>query len=131
MIYGIGTDMISVSRIELVWRRHGERFAQRILNDFELAEFACRKDPVRFLAKRFVAKEAFSKALGLGMRMPMAWRRMGVDHDVWGKPIIICHPELEDYLKTNGIGVGHISITDEVGHAVAFVVLEHLQKEAA
>lgn len=125
MIYGIGTDMVSLGRIETALRRHGERFAQRILSNSELAEFDCRKDSVRFLAKRFVAKEAFSKALGLGMRMPMAWRRMGVDHDALGKPIIVCHPELEAYLKTRGIGVGHISITDEQDHAMAFVVLEH------
>lgn len=125
MIYGIGADIVSVSRVEAALRRHGERFPRRILSDDELAEFANRKDPVRFLAKRFAAKEAFSKALGLGMRMPMTWRRMGVGHDARGKPLIVCHGELDVYLKASGIGAGHISITDELDHAMAFVVLEH------
>jgi len=124
MIYGIGTDIVSVSRIEQALSRHGERFPQRILSDAELAEFAGKRDQVRFLAKRFAAKEAFSKALGLGMNMPMSWRRMGVGHDPRGKPLIVCHPELEAYVKSLGVSVGHISITDEQDHAMAFVVLE-------
>ena len=132
MIYGIGTDIVSVSRIETALRRHGERFPQRILDAAELSEFGRKRDPVRFLAKRFAAKEAFSKALGLGMRMPMTWRRMGVGHDALGKPIINCHPELAAYAKALGIGAGHISITDERDHAMAFVVLEHAgQMEAS
>lgn len=130
MIYGIGTDIVSVSRIEAALARHGERFPQRILSEAELAEFARRKDPARFLAKRFAAKEAFSKALGLGMRMPMAWRRMGVGHDRRGKPLIVCHPELDAYVKAQGVSGGHISITDERDHAVAFVVLEQARDGA-
>ena len=96
MIYGIGTDVVSVDRIRKVLLRFGERFAERILSDSELAEFAHKRDPVRFLAKRFAAKEAFSKALGVGMRMPMAWRRMGVGHDSRGKPLIICNARVEN-----------------------------------
>ena len=129
MIYGIGTDMVSVSRIEAALSRHGERFPRRILSEAELVEFAQRNDPARFLAKRFAAKEAFSKALGLGMHMPMAWRRMGVGHDRRGKPLIVCDVALDAYVKARGIGVGHISITDERDHAVAFVVLEHAEEE--
>lgn len=128
MIYGIGTDIVSVARIRTALGRFGERFPERILSDSELAEFARKKDPARFLAKRFAAKEAFSKALGLGMRLPMAWRRMGVGHDVRGKPIIVCHPELGDFMRAQGVGEGHISITDEHDHAVAFVVLECAQR---
>ena len=124
MIYGIGTDIVSVSRVEAALARHGARFPQRILSDAEMAEFVARKDPARFLAKRFAAKEAFSKALGLGMHMPMAWRRMGVGHDRRGKPLIVCDPELDAYVRAQGIGEGHISITDERDHAMAFVVLE-------
>jgi holo-[acyl-carrier protein] synthase len=124
VIYGIGTDIVSVGRIEAALARHGERFPQRILSDAEMKEFVARKDPARFLAKRFAAKEAFSKALGLGMHMPMAWRRMGVGHDRRGKPLIVCHPELDAYVRAQGIGNGHISITDERDHAIAFVVLE-------
>jgi holo-[acyl-carrier protein] synthase len=127
MIYGIGTDIVSVERIRKVLTRFGERFAERILSDSELAEFASKRDPVRFLAKRFAAKEAFSKALGVGMRMPMAWRRMGVGHDHRGKPIIVCNAELGDFMRARGVGEGHISLTDEHDHAVAFVVLERYQ----
>ena len=124
MIYGIGTDIVSVSRIRQVLSRHGERFPRRILSDAEFAEFTAKKDPVRFLAKRFAAKEALSKALGLGMNMPMSWRRMTVGHDTRGKPIIVYHPELEAYVKSIGVVGGHISIADEEDHAMAFVVLE-------
>jgi holo-[acyl-carrier protein] synthase len=124
MIYGIGTDVVSVDRIRKVLLRFGERFAERILSDSELAEFAHKRDPVRFLAKRFAAKEAFSKALGVGMRMPMAWRRMGVGHDSRGKPLIVCNAELGEFMRARGVGEGHISIADEQDHAVAFVVLE-------
>jgi holo-[acyl-carrier protein] synthase len=124
MIYGIGTDIVSVDRIGKVVSRFGERFAERILSDAELAEFAHKRDPVRFLAKRFAAKEAFSKALGIGMRMPMAWRRMSVGHDRHGKPLIVCTAELGEFMRARGVGEGHISITDEQNHAVAFVVLE-------
>ncbi|MES2355454.1 MAG: holo-ACP synthase [Pseudomonadota bacterium] len=124
MIYGIGTDIVSVSRIRQAFSRHGERFPQRILSVAELIDFAGKRDQVRFLAKRFAAKEAFSKALGLGMRMPMTWRNMGVGHDARGKPIIVCNPELQAYMESVGISLGHISITDEQDHAVAFVILE-------
>ena len=124
MIYGIGTDIVSISRIREALSRHGERFPQRILSEAEIVEFAGKKDPVRFLAKRFAAKEAFSKALGLGMTMPMSWRRMAVGHDARGKPILVYHPELAAYVTSVGIIAGHISITDEHDHAVAFVVLE-------
>lgn len=124
MIYGIGADIVSVGRIEAALARHGERFPKRILSDAEMEEFIVCKDPARFLAKRFAAKEAFSKALGLGIHMPMTWPRMGVGHDRRGKPLIVCHPELEAYVRAQGIGDGHISITDERDHAVAFVVLE-------
>ena len=124
MIYGIGTDIVSVDRISKVLARFGERFAERILSESELAEFAHKRDPVRFLAKRFAAKEAFSKALGVGMRMPMAWRRMGVGHDSRGKPLIVCNAELGEFMRARGVREGHISIADEQDHAVAFVILE-------
>jgi holo-[acyl-carrier protein] synthase len=124
MIYGIGTDIVSVERVRQALLRHGGRFAQRVLSEAELAEFVERPKPERFLARRFAAKEAFSKALGLGMRMPMAWRRMGVGHDARGKPIIVCNAELSAYMAERGIGESHISITDERDHALAFVVLE-------
>jgi holo-[acyl-carrier protein] synthase len=124
VIYGIGTDIVLVSRIETALARHGARFPRRILSAAELAEFERRHDRARFLAKRFAAKEAFSKALGLGMRMPMAWRRMWVGHDGRGKPLLVYEPELDAYVKARGIAAGHLSITDERDHAVAFVVLE-------
>ncbi len=123
-IFGVGTDIVAVARIDAAWRRFGKRFPQRILSVAELDEFSRKSDPVKFLAKRFAAKEAFSKALGTGMRMPMAWRRMGVGHDRHGRPLIECDPRLAEYMLRRGVGASHISIADEHDHALAFVVLE-------
>ncbi len=124
MIYGTGIDVIAVSRIKRALERFGERFAQRILAEREFADFQKRKQPERFLAKRFAAKEAFSKAMGTGIRTPVTWRFIEVGHDRRGKPLIVPHPLLAARMQEWGIGAAHISITDELDTAVAFVVLE-------
>ena len=91
-MYGIGTDIVSVSRIEQALKRQGSRFPERILTDSELKDFQNLRDPERFIAKRFAAKEAFSKAIGLGMRMPMAWQRIPdiavIDKHWWREALI-------------------------------------------
>ena len=124
MIYGIGTDIVELSRIEALWVRHGERFAARILNERERVECRASSHPARLLAKRFAAKEAFAKAVGSGMRHPVGFQRIGVTHDGLGKPVLQFDETLRTYLAQFGINGHHVSFSDERGMVVAFVVLE-------
>ena len=128
MIYGIGTDIIQISRIEAALARNGERFAEKILGPEELEKYLRRKAKVeargiRFLATRFAAKEAFSKAIGLGMRMPMTWRSCEVGKLASGQPVIVLHGELRRWFDERGL-VAHVSVTDESDYAASFVVVE-------
>ncbi|AVP57250.1 holo-ACP synthase [Pulveribacter suum] len=128
MIYGIGTDICDVRRIQGSLERHGERFAQRVLADGELATWRARsarwpERGVRFLATRFSAKEAFSKAIGLGMRMPMTWRACEVAHLPSGQPTLILHGALKAWFDARGLRA-HLSVTDESDYAASFVVVE-------
>lgn len=128
MIYGIGTDIIQISRVEAALARNGERFAEKILGPEELDKYHRRKAKVeargiRFLASRFAAKEAFSKAIGLGMRMPMTWRAMQTLNAASGKPIAVTSGALKDFMEQNGL-TAQVSITDEADYAVAFVIVE-------
>jgi holo-[acyl-carrier protein] synthase len=124
MIFGIGTDIVTVARIEAASIRNGASFAARILSEQELAEYASQAHPARFLSKRFAAKEAFAKATGHGLRHPVSLRRITVSHDVLGKPIFLFDVELSTHLKHLGIVRHHLSISDERDTAVAFVILE-------
>jgi holo-[acyl-carrier protein] synthase len=124
VIYGIGTDIVSTSRIAAVWARHGEAFAQRILAPQEWAGFVEAGQPARFLAKRFAAKEAFAKALGTGIRAPATWHNIRVTHDELGKPVLDFAPELASLLASRTIRSHHLSISDEKEMAAAFVILE-------
>jgi holo-[acyl-carrier protein] synthase len=128
MIYGIGTDIIQISRVEAALARHGERFAERVLGTEELEKYRRRKSKVeargiRFLATRFAAKEAFSKALGLGMHMPMTWRAMQTLNAPSGKPVAVTSGALREFMERNGLSA-QVSITDETDYAVAFVIVE-------
>lgn len=133
MIYGIGTDICDVRRIRASWMRHGERFAKKILNNTEFATWQLRSSRwpergVRYLATRFSAKEAFSKAVGLGMTLPMSWRLCEVGQlppgqPQAGKPVIVLHGALRDWFETRGLDV-HLSLSDENDYAVAFCVVE-------
>lgn len=128
MIYGIGTDIIQIDRIEAALDRYGDRFAERILGVEELQKYHRRKAKVearglRFLATRFAAKEAFSKAIGLGIHMPMTWRAMQTLNAPSGKPIVVTSGKLEQYMQENGL-TAQVSITDETDYAVAFVIVE-------
>jgi holo-[acyl-carrier protein] synthase len=130
MIYGIGTDIIQISRIETALARNGERFAEKILGREELVKYRNRKAKVeargvRFLATRFAAKEAFSKAIGLGMHMPMTWRAMQTLNAASGKPIAVTSGALKEFMDTHGLSA-QISITDEAEYAVAFVIVEKI-----
>ncbi|MFM9912245.1 MAG: holo-ACP synthase [Methylophilaceae bacterium] len=124
MIYGIGTDIVEVSRIEQALSRHGAAFAKRILTETEFAEFLQSHTQARFLAKRFAAKEAFAKALGTGVRAPATMQNIGISHDALGKPVFVLAPVLQTLVAEKNINQQHVSISDEKALAVAFVVLE-------
>ncbi len=129
-IAGIGTDIIYLSRIRASYERFGERFLQRVLGEQEQQVFQRRyaRDPnrgLRFLATRFAAKEAFSKAIGLGMRMPMAWSRMQTLNGPSGKPMVVLSPDLQAWYETR-FGAAHITLTDESDLVMAFAVVEQL-----
>ena len=128
MIYGIGTDICDVRRIRASLDRHGERFAHKILSDAELLQWRARsarwpERGVRFLATRFSAKEAFSKAIGLSMRMPMSWRLCEVGKLPSGKPTIVLHGGLKDWFEARSL-TAHVSVTDETDYASSFCVVE-------
>jgi holo-[acyl-carrier protein] synthase len=134
-VAGIGLDLLRVDRIEMALARHGERFARRILGPEELAKFHARSQRsaargVRFLATRFAAKEAFSKAVGLGMRMPMYWRAVQTLNERSGKPvIIISDPVLKAWYDMR-FGAAHVSVTDERDIVAAYVIVESLDIHA-
>ncbi len=124
MIFGIGTDIVEVTRIEASIGQFGDEFAKRILAESELASYSKSQIKPRFLAKRFAAKEAFSKALGTGLRAPCTFQNIAVSHDDLGKPILLLADELQAFLTTKNITQTHISVSDEKNLAAAFVVLE-------
>ncbi|TXI75736.1 MAG: holo-ACP synthase [Dechloromonas sp.] len=123
MIYGIGTDIVAIKRLQAFWERHGDKARERLLAPQEYAAFDAASDKGRFLAKRFAAKEAFSKALGTGIRAPATLNAIAVTHDELGKPVINCCGELEKLLKNRRLSA-QLSISDEADYAVAFVILE-------
>lgn len=130
MIFGIGTDIIRIDRIAAAVGRHGDRFAQRVLGPQEMDKYLRRKAKVearglRFLATRFAAKEAFSKAVGLGMRMPMTWRSVQFLNAPSGKPIVVTSGALTEFMQSHGIAA-QVSLTDEAEYAVAFVIVEKI-----
>ncbi|MSQ00015.1 MAG: holo-ACP synthase [Methylotenera sp.] len=124
MIFGIGTDIVEVARIEASVAQFGDEFAKRILADSEWAVYVQSAIKARFLAKRFAAKEAFSKALGTGLRTPATFQNIAVSHDALGKPLLVLAPELQALLQAKQITQTHLSISDERNLAAAFVVLE-------
>lgn len=124
MIFGIGTDIVEVMRIEASINQFGDEFAKRILADSEFPSYLKSQIKPRFLAKRFAAKEAFSKALGTGLRAPCTFQNIAVSHDDLGKPILLLADELQAFLTTKNITQTHISVSDEKNLAAAFVVLE-------
>lgn len=124
MIYGIGTDIVSVERMAASLERFGESFAQRLLAEDEIDGFRAAPHRERFLAKRFAAKEAFSKAAGTGLRHPLTLKNIRVTHDALGKPGFSFVGEANRWLEERGIRACHLSISDEQHTACAFVVLE-------
>ena len=123
MIAGVGTDIVAVARLGKLYARHGERALEKLLAAQERADFDKASDPARFLAKRFAAKEALGKALGIGVATPATLQNIAVVHDQLGKPAFAYAPELEEMLRERGL-IAHLSISDEQEFALAFVVLE-------
>lgn len=124
MIYGIGTDILAVARIERLYRQYGDAAARRILSETEQPEFQAAADKARFLAKRFAAKEAFAKAVGTGLRGAVGMRSITVAHDDRGKPLFEYADELDAYLAEAGIGRVHLSLSDEQEYVAAFALAE-------
>jgi holo-[acyl-carrier protein] synthase len=124
MIYGIGTDIVDVTRIQRSLARHGERLARRILAPEEFDAFQRDPRPVPFLAKRFAAKEAAAKALGTGFREGLALRDIVVGRDPRGRPLLYWRGRGAELCAQFGVGASHLSLADEQGYAVAHVVLE-------
>ncbi len=124
MIYGVGTDLVEIQRIDKALKRFGERFAQRILCEPELRRFRAHRQPVAYLAKRFAAKEAFGKALGTGIHAPANWHGVWVVNLDSGKPVLEFAPELEKLLRQKKILSSHLSLSDEREIAAATVILE-------
>ena len=128
MIFGIGTDVVQVSRVQAVYEKHGERFVQRLLLPEEDAAFRRYKRPVRFLAMRFAAKEAVVKALGTGFAHGIWVRDVGILQNAWGRPEVIWSERGRELRDRLGAGEGHVTLTDEAGLVVAVAVL--MRKES-
>jgi len=124
MIFGIGTDIVEVERIAASISQFGDEFAKRILATSEMERYLASNIQARFLAKRFAAKEAFSKALGTGLRGPASFQNIAVAHDELGKPLLVLAPELQAFMQSKQIRHAHLTISDERNLAAAFVVLE-------
>jgi len=128
MIYGIGTDICDIRRIRASLEKHGERFAQKVLSDNEMNTYRSRSERwpergVRYVATRFSAKEAFSKAIGMGMRMPMTWRLCEVAKLPSGQPTIVLHGVLKVWFEAQGL-TAHVSVSDESDYATSYVIVE-------
>ena len=128
MIYGIGTDICDVRRVTATLARRGERFAERVLGPAELRVFHARRARVdsrglAYLATRFSAKESFSKAIGLGMHMPMTWRDCEILNERSGKPFIVLHGALAQWFESRRLRA-HVTVSDETDYVATFVVVE-------
>jgi holo-[acyl-carrier-protein] synthase len=129
MIFGIGTDLCDVRRVQATLARRGDRFAAKVLGPSEMAVFHARRARaeergLRYLATRFSAKEAFSKAIGLGIRMPMTWRGCEILNRPSGQPYILLHGALDEWFQARGLQA-HVTVTDETDYVASFVVVEN------
>jgi holo-[acyl-carrier protein] synthase len=124
LIYGIGIDVVEPHRIARLLDKYGERFARRVLTTREWAGYTRTVNPVLFVANRFAAKEAFSKAMGTGFRYPVTLQCISVVQDRRGKPGFELHPALAGLVAAEGITAHHLTISDEKSVACAFAVLE-------
>ena len=124
MIFGVGTDIVELSRIQATYDRFGEHFVRRILMDEEIELFRRSKQPVRFLAMRFAGKEATVKAMGTGFAHGVWLRDVGILNNSWGRPTVTWSERGRRVCDRLGVGSGHVSLTDDAGLVVAFAVVE-------
>ena len=124
MIYGIGTDIVKIQRIESGLKRWGNAFAQRILHAQEYTEFQKAAMPANFLAKRFAAKEATAKALGTGFRQGLCLSHIEIGHESLGRSILLLHGKAREFMADFHIVASHVSLSDERDYVIAYVVLE-------
>lgn len=130
MIYGIGTDVCDIRRIRATLERRGERFAEKMLGPTEWRVYQHRKGKHEgrgeaYLATRFSAKESFSKAIGLGIHMPMTWRDCEILNEPSGKPFIRLHGELARWFAERRLQA-HVTVSDETEYVATFCVVERL-----
>jgi holo-[acyl-carrier protein] synthase len=128
MIYGIGTDVCDLRRITDTLARRGDRFAEKVLGPSELQVFHARRARAEsrglaYLATRFSAKESFSKAVGMGMRMPMTWRACEILNHPSGQPFVRLHGDLATWFAERQLQA-HVTLSDETDYVVSFVVVE-------
>ncbi len=123
-IFGIGTDLVQVTRIRDLLARHPRRFPARILHAAERAELAGQGDPAAFLARRFAAKEAAAKALGTGIAQGVRFDDFQVDHHPGGRPRLVCHGRAAELLAAHAVTACHLSLADDGGYAMAWVIFE-------
>jgi len=128
VIFGIGTDVVQVARVQAIFDRHGEHFVRRLLMPEEETAFRSYKRPVRFLAMRFAAKEAIVKALGTGFAHGVWIRDVGIAANTWGRPEVIWSDRGRALRDRLGAGEGHVTLTDEAGLVVAVAIL--MRKES-
>ena len=124
MIYGIGVDLVKMARIESAMETWGERFQKKIFTEKERSLCLSKPRPTRYWAMRFAAKEAFSKAIGLGMRKGIFWKDIEVTSNSFGKPELVLHGRAKEICYETGIKNSFLTLSDEDGYAVAVVVLE-------
>jgi holo-[acyl-carrier protein] synthase len=123
MIFGIGTDLVHIPRMQVLLDKHGDKIAQRILSDSEFTSFQLANNPAAFLAKRFAAKEATAKALGSGFREGLSLRHIAVSNNEYGKPELNFYERGQKLLDELNIGRSLVSLSDELEYAVAYVIL--------
>jgi holo-[acyl-carrier protein] synthase len=124
MIFGVGTDVVEMSRIQATYERFGEHFVNRILMEEELDLYRRSKQPIRFLAMRFAGKEATVKAMGTGFAHGVWFRDVGITNNKWGRPLVILSERGQRVCERLGIGNAHVSLTDDAGLVIAFAVVE-------
>lgn len=125
MIIGIGTDLVDIARVAGVWQRQGERFTRRLLSVSEQQAFANHTQPERFLAKRWAAKEAISKALGTGIAQGVCFEDMTISHTEQGQPLVVLSGTTYAYAQSLGVTSWHLSLSDEKTHAIAFAIAQN------
>jgi len=125
MIFGVGTDLLDIRRIEKALQRT-PRLSERILTAAELKQFQGSRQQARFLAKRFAAKEAAVKALGTGIGRGISWQHFEISHDELGRPLLTLSGNARKRSDAMGVGAFHLSYSDEQDQVIAFVVAEKI-----